>query len=185
MNFAEYEIFIKRNMMDKISDEDLVNMLLGTIVDYFQIKTEKGEPYYFDKAETSKILKGKRKIPRKLMSRVDNIEFTNTLPKFFATSVIPRMKYNHEAIMGELLQSIKRCYDITTETKLFCQMAADNGNMALLLAYIFICSLKNTAGEINAEEGKHFIHLEGIDECGTPAKKNKTGESDRYIYGWY
>ena len=88
MDFPEYVFALKRAVGDDISDEDIVNLILTSIIDPAGIKGRDGERYHIDKGSVSKILDG-RTIPAKIIEGATRPGVRESMPSYFKQELIP------------------------------------------------------------------------------------------------
>lgn len=109
MDFPEYVFALKRAVGDAISDEDIVNLILLSIIDPAGIKGKDGERYHIDKGSVSKILDGRTPIPSKIIEGITRQKVRESMPLYFEQELIPILgPDNLRGLNAELLQLIHK-----------------------------------------------------------------------------
>jgi len=103
MTFQDYFHLMKSGLRERISDEELCNLLLDCVVKTVPIyKMNSQELYYLDKSATSKLINGRMEISDRIINHISDEVVTKSIVQYFAEKIVPRL----QPATGELRQQM-------------------------------------------------------------------------------
>lgn len=129
---------IKNVLFEQISDEDLVNLLISDMVIELNLTTKKGDPYYMDKRQVSKLMNNKINVPTVLRNALSkDAASVDRLEAYFLKVLMPRIIPEKEAILcNDFIMSISNYDGVSVETLSEIRQYADEKKTARLTALV-------------------------------------------------
>ena len=148
LNFSVFASAIKNAMSEFQSDEDVINLLYGSLVDPLDLKGKNGLRIYIDKGRASNIMNHKEDVQRVIREAIRSINITQ-ITQYFQQNIKPHMDQDSLPNLISVLKNIiesDRCID--AEEKITILQINTTGSPYNFLAQAFLCALKqnNTEG---------------------------------------
>lgn len=134
---------IQKSLLDAMSDEDLLNLLISDMVTSLDIRDKNDQVYYMDKRAVSKIMKRRKNVPlalrRVLPKKPTSVD---ALAHYFSQCLIPRIiPEGMEDLRTGLFNSIKNYENVPDMVLQEANQCAIKQNDARLIAIAFRYSL--------------------------------------------
>ena len=170
MVFAEYVNVLKKHFKQSISDKELCGILFDAIIEPLDLKNRNGELLTVDKAEVSRIMNGKKKIPTALQEHIWDKPVLDGLEKYFEINIVAELVPDTSDLCHQLMNLIEQDENISSAHKATLRLSADPKSIALFLAetFVYVISLNSTS-ETDKSSNNVAIQKPILKICGITA----------------
>ena len=169
MDFPEYEKFLKGLFSKNVSDTDFMDLIFRHFVEKYNIKGKKGEVFYFDKGNVSRILNGNLAISQDFLCHVDDEGLLDSLAKDWDKKVIKELSQDKQVLHKKLAVAIDKDITITQSTRRLYMWLLNEQRYNVLMANMFLDALKTLIVKETKTIGRSeapYLHLKSIDSNG-------------------
>ena len=170
MTFANYVNVLKKHFKQSISNNMLCGILFDAIILPLDLKKRNGEDFIVDKAEISRIMNGKKKIPTALQEHIWDKPVLDGLEKYFETNIVAELVPDTSDLCHQLINLIEQDENISPAHKATLHLSANPKSTALFLAEAFIYVVKpDSISETIKPSVKAVIEKPILKICGIAA----------------
>ena len=141
MTFADYVKVLKKHFKKKISNEDICGILFDAIILPLNLKNRNGEDFIIDKAEVSRIMNGKKKIPTALQEHVWDKPILDNIIEYFETNIVSELVPDKSDLCHQMMNLIESDKNISPAHKAALRLSATQKSISLFLAEGFIFTI--------------------------------------------
>lgn len=99
ISFASFYCALKDAWNGKVSDCELINLLIGFVTMPAEVFNQNGDPLYIDSADASRIKTGKMNIQRTIREAREDCRVLSTIEDSFAKRVLPSLNSSKIGVM--------------------------------------------------------------------------------------
>lgn len=158
MIFADYVRTLKKHFKRKISDQELCEILFDSIISPLDLKNRNNEVLTLDKAEVSRIMNGRKNIPKILQDHVYDQIVLDDLEEYFDTKIITELVPDKSDICYQLMNLIEETEDMSPSRKANLRLLANPKFVSLFLAEMFICMIRQNTDPLR-QNPKSFSNV--------------------------
>ncbi len=162
---SEYVKVIKNAWNEKISDQELMNLLFSEVIDRYGLKNKSGEPYYFSKTKVSQIVNRQDNLgnlPSSIVEAFSRENFRNVCIPYFRTDVLPFITMEKRKILADALFVLIDNDNEIVESergvlKDFCEKAQNNLDCFaafLVEVFVYVGQRNNSYGMTESQRKK-------------------------------
>lgn len=166
MFFSDYVSTLKKHFKKSISNAELCGILFDAIIIPLDLKNQNGRDFIIDKADISRIMNGKKKIPNALQDHIYDKIVLAGLEEYFEQNIIKELVSETSDLYHQLMQLIEKNENISPAHKATLRLLANHKSASLFLAETFILAIRqdgtSTKSADNTATNEPILKICGI-----------------------
>ena len=166
MFFSDYVSTLKKHFKKSISNAELCGILFDAIIIPLDLKNQNGRDFIIDKADISRIMNGKKKIPNALQDHIYDKIVLAGLEEYFEQNIIKELVSETSDLYHQLMQLIEKNENISPAHKATLRLLANHKSASLFLAETFILAIRqdgtSTKFDDNTATNEPILKICGI-----------------------
>ena len=138
MLLAKYIELLQKHFKKSISNEELWNLLAGSVIDPLNLKNKNGEVLYYDKRVVSELMAGKKNIPVKIRDNIYEQAVLDTIVAYFETNIVSELMPDIDDLCFQLIKLIEADEELSPQRKASFRLLAHKNTIAAFLAECFV-----------------------------------------------
>lgn len=134
MFFSDYVSTLKKHFKKSISNDELCGILFDAIIIPLDLKNQNGSDFIIDKADISRIMNGKKKIPKALQDHIYDKIVLDELEKYFEKNIIEKLVPEISDLCHQLMQLIEKDENLSPAHKATLRLLVNHKSTSLFLA---------------------------------------------------